>query len=369
MFKRGLFFVFLALMALAGFFAGFDFLEGSTANIIYEDPRSKNIKENLPPKSGANLFDPASLTWTQANPAPWPKRDSQAVFIFNDKLWLTGGLDADEAKVNGLPDYSRAKYYNDIWSSEDGLNWKREKEHANYPPIRSSSIFYFKDSLFMAGGWSARDAYRNGIWQSQDGVNWKKVISRPQYEEREGQKVLEFDGKMWLIGGVNYDKQKTFNDVWFSEDGLNWKLATSSAPWRSRWDHDIAAHKDKLWLMGGMNFNGVSYADVWSSSDGRNWELVQDNALWGKRQGLGAATFKDLMWVVSGLNAATNQGAGDAWYSSDGSAWQKTNIDGSWLGREDHAVVVFKNKIWTLGGMDSDWHWNNDVWHSDFSQK
>ncbi len=319
------------------------------------------------------IIDPNSLNWVKVDIATgttrWAKRDSHAVYVFDGKLWLSGGLDSDNAKVGGTPDYEKALYYNDIWNSEDGLTWNRVVSHADFPDIRSHSVIYFKDALYMYGGWSPKygQTYKNGIWKSTDGINWVQVVKNPEYPDREGQKVVEFNGKLWLVGGVNYFGRKTFNDVWSSEDGIHWTLVTKNAPWHSRWDFDIGIFDGKMWLAGGMGLGGAGYGDVWSTTDGAHWDLVTELAPWGKRQGQEIVEYRGYMWLVTGLDAVTNEGKGDTWYTADGKIWSKAPQDDKWLGREDQAVIVFKDKIWVLGGMDSAWHWNDDVWHTEFN--
>ncbi len=316
-------------------------------------------------------IDPDSLTWVQTKTAGegWPKRDSHSVFIFQNKLWILGGLDSDNSKMDGVPNYENAIYYNDIWNTADGTNWTRVVEHAEFPYIRSASVVDFKGTLYMYGGWSPAGGleYKNGIWSSTDGIHWKKVVEKPEYPEREGQIVLEWNDKLWLVGGVDYFGRKTFNDVWSSSDGIHWSPATTNAPWHSRWDHALGVWNGKMYIAGGMNFHGVGYSDEWSSSDGAHWDLVSANAAWGERQGQEIVNYHGLMWLISGLHSASNEGKGDAWYSKNGIEWKKAPDDNQWKGREDHGVIVFNDKIWVMGGMNSDWHWEGDVWASNFS--
>jgi len=312
-------------------------------------------------------FNPTHLNWEIAtSSAPWPARDSHALYIFDNKIWLLGGLDATKSTRGKITNYKKANYYNDIWFSTNGIEWVRAKEHADFPPLRSVSVISFKGDLYMLGGWSPVVGYKNGIWKSVNGLDWVKIAESPPYGDREGQKLVIFKDKLWLIGGVKYGAlftRKTFNDIWSSDDGVHWTLEASSTPWHPRWDHDAIVFKSGLWVIGGMNFGGKGYSDVWCSEDGKQWQLVTNTAPFGKRQGHGAVVFKDLMWVVGGLNAATGEGVGDAWYTSNGYDWIKTERDGLWIGREDHGVIVFKDKIWIVGGMDTSFKWHNDVWY------
>ena len=328
-------------------------------------PKVAENKEQTPTEQ-TNEFDPSILTWQQVEDIPFEKRDSHTVYVFNDNLFLTSGLDSDDSKLNShTPVYEKAVYYNDIWVSVDGMNWNKIKDHAEFPLIRSTNIIEFKGSLYLLGGWSPTEGYSIGIWKSNDGINWKKVKSKPEFGAIEGHKVIEFQGKLLLIGGVNYATRKTSNSVWESEDGVNWTLLTS-APFHSRWDHDVISYDNKLFLMGGMDLGDKGFSDVWESEDGKNWNLILDDAPWGKRQGLGVVSFHDYIFLVGGLDAIKITGIGDSWYSKNGINWTKTKKDGKWLGREDHGVIVFKDKIFVLGGMDENFNWHNDVWYSNF---
>ncbi len=318
-----------------------------------------------------NKFDPTKLVWQEAAPsASWPARDSHAVYVFKNKLWLSGGLNADGLKTgDGSPDYVNAKYYNDIWSSDDGINWVLVKEHANFFPIRSASVIYFKNFLYMMGGWSPLNGYNNGIWKSEDGTNWSEVKSKTDWPEREGQKVVEFKGKLFLIGGVRYGSSKElFNDVWSSDDGTNWMQVASTTPWLPRWDHDVAILDNKMWLVGGMQSIDIGFSDVWYTEDGATWTLATDSAPWGRRQGHGMVNYKDTLWLVGGINMDNNSDALNSWFTTDGFNWQSV-LSGPRFSREDHEVLVFKDKIWMFGGMDSGWHWNSDIWFSSTSDK
>ncbi|MFA6416057.1 MAG: hypothetical protein WCW56_01045 [Candidatus Paceibacterota bacterium] len=309
------------------------------------------------------VANPVETSWKQVEPSliKFPGRDSHATYEFNGKLFLTGGLDATGTGPANNPVYEKAKYYNDIWSSDDGENWTLVKAKADFPPLRSMSVVNFKGALYMFGGWGPTVGYKNGIWKSTDGIVWSR-IANTSFDEREGQKVIIFNDKLWLIGGVNYFTKKTFNDVWSSSDGVAWRKEVANAPWHSRWDHDVAVFNDQIWLVGGMNFNGVGYGDEWRSEDGKKWTRVTELAPWKKRQGQALVVFKDLMWLIGGIDAKTSEGIGDTWFTKNGVDWQKTEIDGGWSGREDHEVNVFKDKIVITGGMNGNFEWLNDVW-------
>ena len=64
--------------------------------------------------------------------------------VFRDRLWLMGGW------FNGrLPDASGS---NEVWSSEDGANWKQETKAAGWSPRLGAGIVVFNDKLWILGG-------------------------------------------------------------------------------------------------------------------------------------------------------------------------------------------------------------------------
>lgn len=109
------------------------------------------------------------------------KRIGFSVVVKDDLLYLIGG------EV-----YSRTGYYNDIvnevWSSEDGINWKQRSPYPpgrndnpeSYfcfkPPRRDHTSFVYKDRIFILGGvtnWGR--LYLNDIWISPLGERWVQI--------------------------------------------------------------------------------------------------------------------------------------------------------------------------------------------------
>ena len=314
----------------------------------------------------APQFKPQLLSWSQVTQsAQWQPRDSAASFVFQDRIWTMGGLNGNQnVDINHMVRYWEAPHFNDIWATQNGVDWELAKEHAEWPPRRSMSVIPFQDKLWMFGGWSPITGYTSDIWQSGDGITWTKVVIQAPWTPREGQVALVFQEKIWLIGGVNYDKRETKNDVWYSEDGLVWTQTTTTIPWNSRWDHAAAVFNGKIFLTGGMDLLDQTFGDIWSSPDGLNWELVTTSPPWQKRQGHSLVVFKNRLWLIGKLTNGVEGDVNDVWYSSDGVSWQKTDADPTWIGREDHSTLIFNDLIYVFGGMGSNWQWQNDVWVS-----
>ncbi len=313
-------------------------------------------------------IEPEKLEWRLAtSSASWGARDSSASFVFSNKIWIMGGLNAENVIAeNGKVHYWEAPHYNDIWSSSDGASWTLEKKYANWSVRRSMSVILFEDKLWMYGGWSPITGYSSEIWQSDDGINWNRVGKNAEWPPREGQSMEVFNGKMWLFGGVNYDSRLTMNDVWQSDDGINWKKVDVHIPWSSRWDHATAVFKGQIYLLGGMDLNNRTFNDIWSTSDGIIWKKVIENPPWQKRQGHSLINFKDRIWLIGVLNSTVEGGINDIWFSDNGVDWKRTEVNAPWTNREDHSTQVLGDNIIVFGGMDSNLKWRNDVWFSSY---
>ncbi len=347
---NGLFFIVVAFAII--------FVISSDKSLTYEI-ESERLLASI---EGLERSGVENLSWTQISQnSPWGKRDSHEIYEWNDNLYLFGGLDATGTFVNGLPNYEKAKYYNDIWKSADGINWTLEKESSNLPPMRSMSIVPFKGRIFLMGGWGPTIGYNKNIWTSEDGKSWKKEDKGPEFGAREGGRMLVSKGKMYVFGGVNYEQHKRFNDVWVSENGFDWEVLTESAPWHSRWDHDVAYFNNKFVLYGGMDTGDVGFNDLWTSPDAINWTLVSSDSEIGKIQGQVLVSYKNILFLVGGLDAKTNLGTADTWFSFNGRDWNKIP-DGAWAPREDHRATIFKDKLFIYGGMSDKWEWLGDSW-------
>ena len=321
--------------------------------------------QTIPEENKMTIPRQEDIHWTEVTMAvPWEARDSGEIFLFQDKMWIMGGINGNEIiQGDNIIEYWRAPHFNDIWHSEDGVQWNQVTASAEWPPRRSMSVVFFKDRLWMFGGWSPTTGYTNDIWSSVNGIHWTQVAQNTEWPAREGQLVEIFQDKIWLIGGVNYDDRETKNDVWYSENGINW-TEVKNIPWKPRWDHATVVFNGKIFLTGGMSLEKEIFNDVWVTEDGLTWKLLTENPPWEARQGHAMESYEGKLWLIGRFNDMDNGGSNDVWYSENGVLWKKTVSDPQWKGREDFFSVVFKDNIWIFGGMDTDWRWQNDIWQS-----
>lgn len=318
--------------------------------------------EEIKRKELTSSLNSALLSWEKVNPnAPWGTRDSHFSIVFQDKIWLFGGLDGGK-NFDGI--YANLPHKNDIWNSDDGKNWQLVTNNAPWGKRRSLQIVEFQNKLWLIGGWENQSGKtKNDVWSSKDGVNWTRAVISTPWTPREGHTVTVFQDKIWLIGGVDFTQRKTMNDVWYSENGINWSKAVFNIPWSNRYDHTTVVFDNKIWLIGGLRAGQIKN-DIWVSDDGQNWRLVTNNIPWPKRHGHTSVIFQDRIWIIGGWGI--RGGLNDVWSSKDGLTWQPALNKNQWTGREDHTSVVFQDKIWLMGGMDSDLIWKNDIWRSTF---
>jgi len=121
-----------------------------------------NIAQNTEKKE-SSFFDPAVLNWESATlNAPWSKRDAHTALVFNDKIWLFGGVGGSS------PDYTQNK--GDIWVSDDGESWTLITENASWGPKRAHTSVVFQGKMWILGGVGNGERYKNDVWRSNDGI-------------------------------------------------------------------------------------------------------------------------------------------------------------------------------------------------------
>ncbi len=198
---------------------------------------------------------------TVAEKSNLPTRVFYGATVFKDKIWLIGGFDGK-------------KYYNDVWNSSDTVNWTRVTEKNAWSVRNISKIIVFKDKIWIIGGGVIDGDKVNNpnsegeIWSSDDGINWKE--HKTNATNKIGGTPVVFDNKLWLVGANRNDGFAS--GVLFSEDGESWH--EMDAPWSPRGATAVWIFADKLFMTGGKYSysepNGeikfVYSNDVWAMS-------------------------------------------------------------------------------------------------------
>lgn len=198
--------------------------------------------------------------WSLVNPDQpvlWGPRVLHYTVVFKDKIWIMGG--------QTMPGFAPAKevFYRDIWNTTDGNRWEqvtpREPFWSARGMIGGSAVF--KDRIWILGGGTydtpttpARKFF-NDVWSSPDGVNWTCHLPAAPWEPRQYHDVAVFDERLWVLEGWNKNNR---NDVWHSADGVKWHKLPAT-PWKPRHAASVFVHDGALWMVAGNNME----SDVW----------------------------------------------------------------------------------------------------------
>ncbi|MSS70239.1 MAG: hypothetical protein EXS64_01995 [Candidatus Latescibacteria bacterium] len=284
-----------------------------------------------------------TLNWVKVtDKAPWIPRDSAGELVFNGRMWLFGGY--------------TPPLVNDVWSSADGVNWRREGEIPDESGVNIPVVFAYDGRMWVTGG-------SGKLFASTDGATWTLVTDQAPWMGRGIVGSAVFAGRIWVLGGGRGGQ--FFNDIWSSTDGVRWTLETPQAPWSRRQIFSMAVHEDKLWVVGG-GLSGYhpfrAYNDVWCSPDGKTWTQTTDQAPWPVRIWNTVIAYKNRLWVLGGFRAEpTWNNFDDVWYSADGANWHPLTTETIWSPRHEISVYVFDDKLWVIGG--NAWPLMNDAWY------
>jgi hypothetical protein len=290
----------------------------------------------------------ADPDWVLEATAPWQARDSQAEWVFGDRIWIGGGWFT-----------SHAAPPRDVWSSADGKTWNLVEKSAPWIHSDLPMSVTFKNRMWLMGGWyNGRlpgHAASHEVWSSADGKAWTQATAAAPWSARCAGTVVEHRGRMFLLGGIeNYyfgDEKSLKNDVWSSVDGREWKQETAAAPWAPRSYHQAVSFNDRIYVFGGGNYVPKNFAknDVWSSADGVNWTCETESAPWAPRLWFSSAVYRGRIWVLGGWSQGPDN-HGDVWHSADGKTWQRLETKHCWKARHEHSAYVFQDKLWVVGG-------------------
>lgn len=288
-----------------------------------------------PPGSGTHQYD-----W---KPGTYPSA-IVPVIAFNGDLWMIGQKRA--------------------WSSTDGMKWQAFDKHDWGERISMAPVF-FRNTFWISGGMDyATNTFLNEIWSSQDGITWKRIVNNAEWSPRKGHTVIEFKNKLWLFGGeTRVDRTRSpiefANDIWSSVDGVHWEKVTDDAPWDVRGRPKLIVFKEKLLLIGGQG-----HSDIWQSDDGKVWTQLKKDCVWTDRYDYGLLAYDNLLWIFGGREQNPRSAHKDVWFSENGVDWHLQTDEAPWTRRSGGYSVAFRNKLFLYGGKHTghDDSFSGDIW-------
>ncbi|GAG47245.1 unnamed protein product, partial [marine sediment metagenome] len=122
--------------------------------------------------------------------------------VFKNRMWILGGGTYD------TPDIPERNFYNDVWSSADGIHWECHLESALWNPRQYHDVAVFDDHMWVMEGYVEGIGNVKDVWYSADGINWHELPDTP-WNPRHAASVFVYDNALWMVAGNNMEK-----DVW-----------------------------------------------------------------------------------------------------------------------------------------------------------
>lgn len=194
---------------------------------------------------------------------PWAPRVLHYTVVFKDRLWVFGGQTTPQFAPAG------EIFYSDAWSSPDGRSWSRVADGLPWGPrgmIGGSAVL--QDRIWILGGGTYDTPGRpdrlfyNDVWSSMNGVDWERHTASAPWKARQYHDVAVFDGRLWVMEGYNLAGGNRC-DVWHSNDGFKW-TELPDTPWAPRHAASVFVDERGLWMVAGNNMR----SDVWRLSRG-----------------------------------------------------------------------------------------------------
>ncbi len=197
------------------------------------------------------------LSWKQATArASWSPRLAAGAIAFQDKMWILGGIEnyflGDDTSLR-----------NDVWCSTDGETWELATEQAPWSPraFHQAVVLDGKMWVFGGGNYVPRHFALNDVWCSEDGVEWTLVRENAPWEPRLWFSSVVYRNRIWVLGGWSQE-EGNMGDVWCSADGEHWTCLKSEVLWRPRHEHSAFVFQDRIWVAGGHA--APLSSEVWS---------------------------------------------------------------------------------------------------------
>lgn len=92
---------------------------------------------------------------------------------------------------------------NDVWISENGKDWELATADAGWSPraYHQSAVLNGKMYVFGGGNYTPEYHAKNDVWVTEDGINWKQVTGTAPWHERIWFSSVVYRDCIWVMGG------------------------------------------------------------------------------------------------------------------------------------------------------------------------
>lgn len=194
-------------------------------------------------------------------PVPWAPRVLHYTVVHDDRLWVIGG----QTMPGFVKSDPQEVFYRDVWTTENGEDWKQVKPVEPYWSARGmiGGSAVFRGRIWILGGGTydtpqtPERQFYNDVWSSADGIHWEQHVKNAPWKPRQYHEVAVWDDRLWVLEGYNRSGGNR-KDVWFSSDGEHW-YEVPDTPWKPRHAASVFVHNGSLWMVAGNNMQ----SDVW----------------------------------------------------------------------------------------------------------
>jgi hypothetical protein len=189
--------------------------------------------------------------------------------VNNNRLYLMNGY-------NVYLDTGNAGYFNDCWSTDDGVVWTLETEDmgrgAGIYPRGPCPTVTFNGVIYMLGGFTYNNgsgSVTNQVIYSYDGKNWA-IAPTPSWGARSYHAACVFNGAIYVMCGYNAG---WIRDCWRSTNGQTWTNVYSSGLPAGRQISQIVVYRGLMYAFAYYAPTGF-VREVYSSPDGATWTAL-----------------------------------------------------------------------------------------------
>ncbi len=126
-------------------------------------------------------------------------------------MWVIGGSKHSDNSLS------------DIWNTTNGIDWEVISDYNLWDYRKGHQVLVYNNRLWIMGGYNyiyKSKHYYNDIWHSEDGINWYQVLSSSHWYGRVGFGAVVFKDDIYVMGG--YNSNLSVDDVWKTNNNPNY---------------------------------------------------------------------------------------------------------------------------------------------------
>lgn len=346
----------------------------------YPDYDISHTYLKLRPHFYSRFYKSKSETFTDISQVKMIKGggDRSAV-LFNDGRFFQSGGFHDSFLSDDIEDTSRnilLPYLPNHWKSYI----------TNDTPIRKyADTLIFNDKIYLFGGVDQDDKDTNDIFYldlTQNVLVWKKIniVEEDKPTKRRQHTITLLDSKLFLFGGQNFldGNNEKLNDLWYmdlnatSDKYHQWEklknndvTATDNV---QKYAHSAVVYNNTLYIYGGKNASDTPLSDLCAL----NIQTINDarNDSWTKLNTTDAVAMAHHSADISGniMYLFDNNKLYEVYLNNNNNSF--SSYDHNIPSRQNHATTLVNNKLIIFGGEDPNNRTTllNDIWSINLAQ-